>query len=124
MPVLESHAGVTHEMHGARFTSLASPRSGSKENSVWTVEISPGAPATPHQVTREEIFVLLSGRAGVRIGEEHAEARQGDVIVVPADTPFELAALGDEPLRALVCLPVGGQARLADGTTFTPPWAR
>lgn len=124
MPILSSPAGATHEMHGARFTSLASPTSGSRETSMWTVELAPGAPATPHEVTREEIFLLLAGRAGVRIGEARGEAAQGDVIIVPPDTPFELSVVGEEPLRALVCLPVGGQARLADGTTFTPPWAR
>jgi mannose-6-phosphate isomerase-like protein (cupin superfamily) len=43
--------------------------------------------------------------------------------VVPAGVEFELANAGAGPLRLLCCLPVGGQARLADGSTFTPPWA-
>jgi hypothetical protein len=30
---------------------------------------------------------------------------------------------GDEPLLALACLPVGGQARIGD-QSFTPPWAQ
>jgi mannose-6-phosphate isomerase-like protein (cupin superfamily) len=89
---------------------------------VWQVEIEAGAPAAPHSLTREEVFVVLEGTAAVRIGETSGLAAQGDAIVVPADTEFELSNGGDGPLRLLCCFPVGGQARL-DGATFTPPWA-
>jgi quercetin dioxygenase-like cupin family protein len=123
MPILTSPAAATHEMHGARFTSLASPQKGTHENCVWTVELAPGAPTTPHQLTREEILVILAGRASVVVGAERREVGAGDVVVVPPNTPFELAVVGDAAVRAFVCLPVGGKARLADGTTFTPPWA-
>jgi mannose-6-phosphate isomerase-like protein (cupin superfamily) len=109
---------------GARFTSLATPDRGSTDTSVWRVEINPGHPATPHQLTREEVFVVLSGRARVRLGEDVREASAGDAIVVPRDTHFEIAVAGEEPLHALCCMPVGGKARLVDGTTFVPPWAR
>jgi mannose-6-phosphate isomerase-like protein (cupin superfamily) len=108
---------------GAAFTSLASPARGSTSTSVWRVSLAPGTPATPHEVTREEIFVILSGRASVRIGEERRIADAGDAIVVPPDTPFELSSADGDGVEALCCLPVGGQARLADGTTFVPPWA-
>jgi mannose-6-phosphate isomerase-like protein (cupin superfamily) len=47
----------------------------------------------------------------------------GDAIVVPPDVEFALANDGDEPLRLLCCLPVGGQARMVGGEPFTPPWA-
>ena len=123
MPVLVAPPAPTHSLPGARFTSLATPRRGSSESSVWRVELAPGTPATPHQVTREEIFIVLSGRATVRLGDERREASAFDAIVVPANTPFEISACGDEPLHAMCCLPVGGQARLGDGTTFVPPWA-
>lgn len=124
MPVIQGPAAPTHALHGAKFTSLATPSRGSSATSVWRVELAPGAPATPHEVTREEIFVVLSGRAAVRLGDERAEAAAGDAVVVPADTRFEIACAGDEPLHALCCLPVGGEARLGDGTAFVPPWAR
>lgn len=123
MAVVPAPAGPTHELGGARFTALASPSRGSVDTSVWQVEIAPGTPATPHTLTREEVFVVLAGQADVRIGDEHAQALPGDAIVVPADTPFELANLSTEPLRALCCLPVGGRARLDDGSAFVPPWA-
>jgi hypothetical protein len=37
--------------------------------------------------------------------------------------PFALANGGEDELRLLCCMPVGGEARLEDGTQFTPPWA-
>jgi mannose-6-phosphate isomerase-like protein (cupin superfamily) len=124
LPVITAPTAPIHSLPGARFTSLATPQRGSADTSVWRVEIAPGTPATPHQVTREEVFVVLSGRARVRLGSQLAQASTGDAIVVPRDTPFEISADGDEPLQALCCMPVGGQARLADGSTFVPPWAQ
>ena len=123
MPILHHHGATIHQMHGATFTALASPTRGSRENSVWTVSIAPGTPATPHQVTREEIFFITAGHADVTLGEDQRDAAPGDCIVVPPETRFALRVVGDAPLEAVVCFPVGGQARLADGTTFVPPWA-
>ena len=55
-------------------------------------------------------------------GVEH-RVREGDALVVPAGVEFAVAAAGPEPFRAVVCLPVGGQAVLPGGEPFTPPWA-
>jgi len=123
MPVLNAPAAPTHDLGGARFTSLATPSRGATDTAVWKVEILPGTPATPHALTREEVFVVLEGKASVRIAGNAGQAEAGDAIVVPPGTEFELANAGAGPLRLLCCLPVGGQARLADGSTFTPPWA-
>ena len=107
----------------------ASPRSprrpaGATDTAVWTVEILPGTPASPHSLTREEVFVVLQGTASVTIAGHHDQAAAGDAIIVPADAEFELANSGGGPLQLVCCFPVGGQARLADGSTFTPPWAQ
>ena len=124
MAVVPAPNGPTHELGGARFTSLATPSRGSTHTSVWSVEIAPGTPGAPLRLTHEEVFVVLDGRADVRIGDERSTAGPGDAIVVPPGVPFALAAANDQPVRALCCLPVGGQARLPDGATFVPPWAR
>ena len=123
MPVLPAPPTHTHALDRARFTSLATPSVGASEVSVWRVEVAPGPLGVTHQLTRGEVFVVLSGRAAVRIGDAASEAGPGDTIVVPADTDFALGATGDEPLAALCVLPAGGQARLAGGEPFTPPWA-
>jgi quercetin dioxygenase-like cupin family protein len=124
MAVVPAPAVPTHEVGNARFTSLATPSRGSTETSVWTVEIAPGSPGLPHRITREEVFVVLAGTAEVGLAGDTSLAGPGDAIVVPAGTTFTLAAAGDEPLRALCVLPVGGQAQHGDGEPFTPPWAR
>ena len=74
---------------------------------------------TPHSLTREEVFVVLAGTASATLDGVMAEALAGDAIVAPPDVAFSLANGGDEPLRLLCCLPVGGQARTAEGGTFT-----
>ncbi len=122
MSIIRTPAGHTHDLGGTRFTSLATPSRGSSETAVWQVEIEPGTPATPHSLSREEVFIVLDGKASVRIGDETGVASKGDAIVVPADTEFALANQGPETLRLMCCLPVGGQARVGD-QTFTPPWA-
>jgi mannose-6-phosphate isomerase-like protein (cupin superfamily) len=111
-----------HTVGDTRFTSLATPSRGSTTTSVWHVEIAPGTPATPHSVTCEEVFVVLAGSASVDLDDQRQVANTGDAIVVPPDTRFALSNPGAEVLRLLCCMPVGGRARLADGTTFTPPW--
>ena len=111
-------------MHATRFWQLASPSTGSSEASVWRVELSPGAEPVPHQLTREEILVVLDGTARASIDGVVEEVAAGGAIVVPPHTPFSLAARGSEPVVALAYLPVGGQAILESGEPFTPPWAQ
>jgi quercetin dioxygenase-like cupin family protein len=123
MAVLPAPSAPTHELGGARFTSLATPSRGSTDTSVWVVDIAPGTAGAPHRLTREEVFVVLAGCAEVRLGDDVSIAEAGDAIVVPPGVPFTLAPHGDEALRAVCCLPVGGQAQLTDGDPFTPPWA-
>jgi quercetin dioxygenase-like cupin family protein len=124
MPVITAPASPSHELPGARFTSLATPSLGSMDTAVWKVEIAPSAPAAPsHRLTREEVFVVLDGSARIELDGHHQSAGSGDAIVVPAGVDFTLANGGTDPLRMLCCLPVGGQVSTPDGGTFTPPWA-
>lgn len=122
MPVLPASTAPTHELERARFRSLATPSRGAAETAVWQVEIAPGTPATPHSLTREEIFHVLAGEAAVTLGGAEHAATAGDTVVVPPDVPFGIANPGAAPLRLLCIQPVGGQARLPDGTVFSPPW--
>lgn len=123
MTVLSRANAPTHQLHGASFTSLATPSRGSRETAIWRVEIEPGTPAQPHRLTREEIFIVLSGTAHVRIGEREQLAHTGDAIVVPPDTDFTLTNSGADLLCALCCMPVGGEAIIAGRPAFRPPWS-
>jgi quercetin dioxygenase-like cupin family protein len=123
MPVLRTPKTFTHELPHARFCSLATPSRGASETCVWRVQLSASNEPPPHSLTREEVFVVLSGTVRVSLNAvtEHAEA--GDAIVVPAGTELSLSSVS-ESAELLCCLPVGGQARFADGEAFTPPWAQ
>jgi mannose-6-phosphate isomerase-like protein (cupin superfamily) len=123
MPVIAAPTSPTHEVGGTRFTSLATPSRGSARTSIWQVEIPAGETPTPHELTDEEIFVVLEGAASVTIDGDVSSAGVGDAVVVPAGVSFILANAGDQALRLLCCQPVGGQAVLPGGEPFTPPWA-
>lgn len=123
MPVITAPDQPTHELGDTRFTSLATPSRGSAETSVWQVEIAPATPATPHTLSREEIFVVLEGSATVLLDGLESTADVGDAIVLPAGVEIELLNRGEADLRMLCLLPVGGEATLGDGTTFAPPWS-
>ncbi|MEY4514034.1 MAG: hypothetical protein RLZZ450_6156, partial [Pseudomonadota bacterium] len=94
MPVLQAPAAFTHELPHARFTSLATPSRGSRETSVWRVELDPSVQTATHSLTREEIFIVLSGTVRAVIGGEASDARAGDAIVVPKDTEVSLSCVG------------------------------
>ena len=122
MPVIERDDQRHHEIPGARLHTLASPSLGSQETSVWRLRLEPGTPGLPHRLTREEIFVVLSGSATASLDGEPAHLDAGSALVLPAGVELTLAT-GEEALEAIVCLPVGGQGIVGDGEPFTPPWA-
>ena len=124
MPIIHSPTAPTHELQTSRFWQLASPSTGSTEASVWRVEVRPDADAVPHELTREEIVVVIEGIARATIDGVSEDVAAGGAIVVPAHTEFSLGAVGTTPVVALAFLPVGGQARIGDGVPFTPPWAQ
>ena len=125
MPVVPARTAPAHELPGTRFTSLATPSRGSSETAIWEILVAAGTAETPvHRVTREELFVVLSGCAAVVLDGVAEVATDGDTIIVPPDTDFSLANAGDNDLRMVCCLPVGGQVSVDGEGTFTPPWAQ
>jgi quercetin dioxygenase-like cupin family protein len=122
MAVITQHEQRSHEIPGATFQTLASPALGASETSVWRLRLEPHTPPVPHRLTREEIFVVLSGTATARLDGDTSTLEPGVALVVPPGVDFELTTGGD-PLEALVCLPVGGQGIVGDEAPFTPPWA-
>ncbi|CUI02830.1 cupin domain-containing protein [Massilia antarctica] len=123
MPFIPACAAPTFNLHGASFTGLASPQRGATDTSVWIVTLNAGTPGIPHQLTREEIFVGLEGRAVATIGDQTHELTAGSALIVPPHTMFTLTNPDAAPFRAVAVLPVGGQALIADQPPFTPPWA-
>ncbi|MDT4971950.1 MAG: hypothetical protein QOG22_2093 [Pseudonocardiales bacterium] len=123
MTVLPRPNTPTHDLPGASFTSLATPAMGSVDTSVWEVRLSPEHPPTPHRLTRQEVFVVVSGMGIATLDAVEHPIGAGDALVAPADTLFSIRASGDGDLVAICCFPVGGQAAFEGGDPFTPPWA-
>jgi quercetin dioxygenase-like cupin family protein len=123
MPILKAPETPTHELPGIRITALASPSRGALDTAIWRLEIAPGTPPAPHQLTAEELFLVLEGRARVRLGGVDLEAAAGDLISVPPHVDFEITAGGAETMVALCCFPTHGRACVAGVGEFTPPWA-
>lgn len=123
MPVVRSSEATTHEIHGARFVSYASPLTGSKELCAWRGEIPAGTKAPAHTVNREEIFHLLVGELLITLDGRTEPISAGDTVIVNPGTTLGVENPTDHTALSWVTTSVGLQAELADGTRVTPPWA-
>lgn len=123
MPIVRSAQAVSHEIHGVRFVSYATPLSGSEELCAWRGEIPPGTKAPAHTVTREEILHLLVGDLLITLDGHTERITAGDTVIVNAGTTLALENPTDHTALSWVTTSVGLQAELADGSRITPPWA-
>ena len=57
------------------------------------------------------------------LGGVHFNMVAGSAVIVPPDVDFALSNPYGEPFEAVAVIAIGGQARMSDGVTFTPPWA-
>jgi quercetin dioxygenase-like cupin family protein len=124
MPFIRSDEAVVHEIHGGRFVSYVRPDTGSRDLAAWRVEIPAASVGPTHTISDEETFYVLSGRLRLTIDGESAELRAGDAAVAPAGSELAVANTADQPAHMWVTTRVGLTAKLADGNTITPPWAR
>ncbi|MXM63519.1 cupin domain-containing protein [Streptomyces sp. HUCO-GS316] len=123
MPVIRSSEAVTHEIHGARFVSYATPLTGSRELCAWRGEIPAGTKAPAHTVNREEIFHLLSGELLITLDDRTHRVTAGDTVIVNPGATLVVENPTAEVALSWVTTSIGLEAELADGTRITPPWA-
>ena len=76
-----------------------SAATGNKNTACVYVEIEPGDQLPTHTDSAEELLVILQGTARVALGDERAEATDGDVVVVPAMVPHSVRNVGTGKLR-------------------------
>lgn len=122
-PLIAAADAPTFTLPGIKVTGLAAPSRGAAESAVWIVQILPGTPGVPHQLTREEVLVALEGRARATVAAVEYDLETGGALIIPRGTDFALANPYTLPFRAVAVLPVGGAA-IVGGDTFVPPWAR
>jgi mannose-6-phosphate isomerase-like protein (cupin superfamily) len=122
MPIVRSATAPQFTIPGLTVTGLAAPSRGARETCVWRLSLAGQTPGTVHTVDREEIFVVLTGRAVANLAGDTIDLAPGDALIVPAQQPFSLANPHPEPFEAFAVLPVGGLAAMPDGAPFAPPW--
>jgi quercetin dioxygenase-like cupin family protein len=123
MPVIRSSDAVAHEIHGARFVSYATPRTGSKELCAWRGEIPAGTKAPAHTVNREEIFHLLDGELLITLDDQVHRITAGDTVIINRGATLSVENPTGQTAVSWVTTSIGLEASLADGTVITPPWA-
>ncbi|WP_282701541.1 cupin domain-containing protein [Streptomyces sp. CC219B] len=123
MPVIRTSEAVTHEIHGARFVSYATPRTGSKELCAWRGEVPPGTKAPAHTVNREEILLVLVGSLRVTLDGRTDDVTAGDLLIINPGATLAVENPTDQTAITWVTTSIGLEAELADGTRITPPWA-
>lgn len=123
MPVIRTSEAVTHEIHGARFVSYATPLTGSKELCAWRGEIPAGTKAPFHTVSREEIFHLLIGELLITLDGRTDRITAGDTVIVNPGATLGVENPTDQTAISWVTTSIGLEAVLEDGTRITPPWA-
>jgi len=124
MPVIRPSEALVHEMHGARFVSYATPRTGSKELCAWRGEIPAGTKAPAHTVSREEILHVLDGELLVTLDDQTARVTVGDTLIINPGATLAVENPGDRTAVTWVTTSIGLEAELADGTRIAPPWTR
>jgi mannose-6-phosphate isomerase-like protein (cupin superfamily) len=109
---------------GLEFTGLASPSRGSADLCTWRLTLEPGLTSPDiHTLDRDEIFMVMRG--AIRLSPDSEAVAVGDVAVVPAGTPIQVANVGGGEAVVVVAIASGFTATMADGRTIdTPPWAR
>jgi uncharacterized RmlC-like cupin family protein len=120
--ILRAADAPRFEIPGVTFVGMASPSRGSDQLCTWKIIVAPNHESgAAHTLDRDEVFMVLSGSIGVA-GEVLGP---GDVLVVPAGDDIEVSNPGEVPAEAMVAIPAGFTATMADGTPIgTPPWAK
>jgi mannose-6-phosphate isomerase-like protein (cupin superfamily) len=90
---------------GSAIRELAGVPTGNAANqSLAEATVPPGKTTIEHfHRTSEEIYLFTRGMGRMRLGDDEADVRAGDAVVIPPGTPHKLANTGPEPLVLLCC---------------------
>ncbi len=122
MPFTPAADAVVHDLHGVRFVSYVRPAMGSEELCAWRGELPAGTAGPTHRISREEVFLVLSGAVDLTIDGEMRSLKPGDAAVAPAGSRLGVANATQEPAAMWVTTSVGLEASMPDGSHISPPW--
>jgi len=121
MPVFREGSATLFEMHGSQFHAYANPTRGSQELSAWRLNVPPNQAGAAHRVSKEEVFLVLSGMMTVTIDGEPVDVSAGDVVLVHAGSELRIDS-GLTGCRAWVTTSSGIEVVTVDGARIIPPW--
>ncbi len=92
-------------LDGSQIRELAGPAwSPVRNQSLAEATLPPGGETVEHfHREAEEIYLVLSGRGRMRLGDEEDAIVPGDAVVIRPGTPHKLWNTAAEPLRILCC---------------------
>lgn len=87
-----------------RVKPLVGPRDGIRDQdiSLSAFQLDPGTDYGAHAHPHPEVYIILSGTAECRWGEETFIAEPGTVTHCPPNVPHAMRVIGSEPLRAII----------------------
>ena len=90
---------------GSSIRELAGVPTGNAANqSLAEATVPPGGATIEHfHRTSEEIYLFTQGMGRMRLGDEEADVRAGDAVVIPPGTRHKLFNTGGEPLVLFCC---------------------
>jgi mannose-6-phosphate isomerase-like protein (cupin superfamily) len=92
-------------LDGSGIRELAGPSwTCARNQSLAEATVPPGGETAEHYHPRtEELYYFVAGAGRMRLGEEEADVRTGDCVVIPPGTTHKLWNPGGEPLVLLCC---------------------
>jgi mannose-6-phosphate isomerase-like protein (cupin superfamily) len=92
-------------LDGSTIRELAGPAwTPARHQSLAEATLPPGAETAEHyHPESEELYYFTAGAGRLRLGEEEAEVRPGDCVVIPPGTAHKLFNPGPDPLVLLCC---------------------
>ncbi|MEU8181966.1 cupin domain-containing protein [Micromonospora sp. NPDC049044] len=123
MPVIsETEDRITRNPAGLA-AALAGPSQGSNQVSTWRVEMAAGTDAPVHMITKDQVWMPISGAFEFVVDDETLLVQSGQAIVIPADVKRTFHAV-DGKAEALVAMAVGGEAYVPGSDARQQlPWA-
>ena len=84
--------GMSYEFHGEKQGAPIS---------AYIVNAAPGKGPPLHRHPYVEVIFMVEGRATVRVDDEQREAKAGEIVVIPANTPHRFVNSGNTTLRQI-----------------------
>lgn len=100
-------------LDGSTIREVAGPAwTQARNQSLAEATVPPGAETAAHlHRESEEIYLFTAGAGRMRLGDDEADVRAGDCVVIPPGTPHKLWNAGPEPLVLLcACAPAYSDA--------------